>query len=347
MFQYLHFAVRKIRAGLVLLSIAGSGLYAQGTPLTCNNTDPGTNPGDVGCVAFTYLGQQVSYATVRGADGKVWLQQNLGSSKVATSVADEDSYGDLFQWGRWDDGHQLRNSSTMSPPTPNNPAGITTGSYIIGSPSWWAGFAATDTWIDKGPNDAKENTGVDPCKALGGEWKMPSQAEWTGIVNAESISNPATAFASHLKLPAGGYRGSSNGDFTFVGQRGYFWSSDTSGIGGKYLYIGNILANPSSGAPRGQGSSVRCIKPSSSLGTSETRPNTIAVGIYPNPTNGILIVKVDSSIQTASVTNAVGQKLNVGFSGNQIDMTGLPNGVYIVELKLKNGQLISKKVIKK
>lgn len=67
---------------------------APSTPV-CNNTDPGTNPGDVGCVTFNYRGQLVTYATVRGTDGKIWLQQNLGSTKVATSFTDSDAYGDL------------------------------------------------------------------------------------------------------------------------------------------------------------------------------------------------------------------------------------------------------------
>lgn len=41
-----------------------------------------------------------------------------------------------------------------------------------------------------------------------------------------------------------------------------------------------------------------------------------------------------------------GQKINVQFLDNQINMTGLPSGNYMVELKLKNGQRLSKKVIK-
>ena len=100
---------------------------AATTPV-CNNTEPGTNPGDIGCVTFNYRGQPVSYTTVRGADGKIWLQQNLGSTKIATSLTDSEAYGDLFQWGRWDDGHQLRNSSlSSSAPSPNNPSGLNGG----------------------------------------------------------------------------------------------------------------------------------------------------------------------------------------------------------------------------
>ncbi|ROH98772.1 T9SS C-terminal target domain-containing protein [Chryseobacterium sp. G0240] len=319
-----------------------------GAPQACNNTDPGANTGDIGCVTFTYHGQQVSYTTVRGADGKVWLQQNLGSSQVAASLDDIVSYGDVFQWGRWDDGHQQRSAPITFAPTPNTPEGVgaAAGHFIAGSPAWWADFASTDQWSAELPSQANQTLGADPCKAIGTDWKMPSVAEWTALISAENINNPSTAYASNLKLPAGGYRSSSTGNFTFVGQRGYFWSSDTSSSGAKYLYVGTSLANPSAGAMRGQGASVRCIKPSAALSTSEIKLNITPIGIYPNPTEGILYIKADSNIENVKVTNVVGQKMNVSFSNNQIDMTGLSQGVYIIELKLKSGQIISKKIIK-
>ncbi|MBL1221403.1 T9SS type A sorting domain-containing protein [Chryseobacterium sp. L7] len=320
----------------------------DGVPPGCTNTDPGSNPGDTGCVTFTYQGQQVTYATVRGGDGNIWLQQNLGSSGVATSLGDDTSYGDLFQWGRWDDGHQLRNSATAAPTSPNSPDGLAgSNAFIIGSASWWDVFASTDKWTATSPANISGTVGADPCRALGQGWKMPSQAEWAGIVSSENIANPGTAYNSRLKLPASGYRSSSSGALTFTGQRGYFWSSDTSGLGGKYLYIGSTIANPSAGAMRGQGSAVRCIKTASALGTSDIIRNTETTSIYPNPTSGIVNVKSDSLIESISVINMVGQRLNnMQFSNNQINMNGLPNGIYIVELKLKNGQIFSKKLIK-
>ena len=74
------------------------------------------------------------------------------------------------------------------------------------------------------------------------------------------MANPATALSSRLKLPGNGYRSNTNGNFTFAGQRGYYWSTTTSSSGGKYLYIGTTLANPSAGANRGQGAGIRCMK---------------------------------------------------------------------------------------
>jgi len=343
MFGKLQVAVRKIGMGLGLLMSTAGYINAQ----QC--TDPGTNTGDLGCVTFNYRGQSVTYTTVRGADGKVWLQQNLGSSKVASSFDDADSYGDLFQWGRWDDGHQLRNSATATVPSANSPAGLVgISSFIIGSGSgsWWATNATSDGWNANNTTEVTSAVGADPCKAIGQGWRLPSTAEWVTLVGAEGIANPATAFASYLKLPAGGNRSNTTGNFTFVGQRGYFWSSDTANTGGKFLYVGSTIVTPTSGGARGQGESVRCTKDFTGLATSDVNLKINLIEIYPNPTNGILNIKADSSIESVNIINVVGQKIDVQFSNNQINMQGLPNGMYIVELKLKSEHIISKKVVK-
>ncbi|WP_428070640.1 T9SS type A sorting domain-containing protein [Chryseobacterium gambrini] len=347
---YNDLAFDKVNNYLVLAYSQG-GTKVKRISLTpvCNNTDPGTNPGDLGCVKFTYRGQTVSYTTVRGMDGKVWLQQNLGSSQVATSFDDANSYGDLFQWGRWDDGHQLRTSATTTTPSTNSPDGLSgTNSFIIGSgtASWWATNATSDTWNAQSSTAVTSAIGADPCKTIGQGWRLPTSAEWVTLVGAENINGPAAAYASQLKLPAAGYRSNTSGVLTFVGTRGYYWSSETASSGGKYLYIGSTIVTPTSGGPRGQGEAVRCIKDFTGLATSDVNLTSKPIEIYPNPTNGILNIKTDSSIEIVNVTNVVGQKINVQFWGNQINMQGLPNGVYIVELKLKNGKTFSKKVVK-
>ncbi|RZJ78030.1 MAG: T9SS type A sorting domain-containing protein, partial [Chryseobacterium sp.] len=311
-----------------------------------NNTDPGNTAGDTGCVTFNYKGQSVIYTTVRGADGKVWLQQNLGSSQVATSLADADSYGDLFQWGRWDDGHQVRNSTTTAVPSANNPAGLVgITSFILGTgPSWWSTNASSDLWNGSDTSAITSEVGVDPCKAIGADWKLPSQADWVTAVSAEGIGNAATAYSSKLKLPAAGYRSQSSGGFTYVGERGYYWSGDIAVSGGRYLYNSTSLANPNSGGPRAQGQSVRCLKAVTGLSTTDIRK--VNIGVYPNPTNGILNIKTHSDVENVTITNVVGQKINIEIKNNQINMSELPDGVYIVELILKDGQKISKKIIK-
>ncbi len=49
---------------------------------------------------------------VEGANRKLWMDRNLGASRVASAYNDSEAYGDLFQLGRLDDGHQDRGSVT-------------------------------------------------------------------------------------------------------------------------------------------------------------------------------------------------------------------------------------------
>ncbi len=298
-------------------------------------TDPGLNPGDTGCVTFTYDGVSTTHTTVRGADGNIWLQQNLGSTQVATSMIDTNSYGDVYQWGRWNDGHEKRTSTTTTVPTPNNPSGLTTAStsFIIGSTTdWWDAGSLTDSWSAVSAANTSATEGCDPCKAIGTGWVMPTDTDWTGIKNAESISNPATAFASNLKLPASGYRSSSTGNYTFVDQRGYYWSSTTSTLGGKYFYVGTTIANPAAGAMRGQGHAVRCIyKTAVSVNTvAVTTQNNVAATI--TAANGTL--QLEASVTPTTANQAVTWSVQSGNTSATVDnvglVTGLANGTAVI-----------------
>ena len=46
--------------------------------------------------------------------GRTWMDRNLGAERAATSSTDALAFGDLYQWGRGADGHQCRNSGTIS-----------------------------------------------------------------------------------------------------------------------------------------------------------------------------------------------------------------------------------------
>ena len=66
----------------------------------------------------------LTYGTVLAADGRCWLDRNLGATEVATAANDYLAYGNLYQWGRSNDGHQLINWSS---PTTGSPYYGTTG----------------------------------------------------------------------------------------------------------------------------------------------------------------------------------------------------------------------------
>ncbi len=179
---------------------------------------------------------------------KIWMDRNLGASQVATSATDANAYGDLYQWGRFGDGHQCRNSGTTTTLSSTNTP--VNSSYIIASasPNDWRTPQNNNLW----QGEAGVNN---PCPP---NYRLPTDAEWTAERNTWSGNNTSGAFASRLKLTAAGYRGNSiNGALNTVGWEGLYWSSTISGTQSLYLRFGytGML-----GGVRADGFSVRCIK---------------------------------------------------------------------------------------
>ena len=234
-------------------------------PVSGPTVDPGPTAGSTGVVNFTYKGQAVAYKTVRAKDGRIWLQQNLGSPQVAFHINDEASYGDYFQWGRWDDGHQTRNSpvitggaSLLNPShiSPGNPNFIS-GTSTAGTSWWGSGGLATDTWSG---STATSTNGKDPCVALGSGWRTPTAADWQNLKNYEDLEGALTAFMSNLKLPSAGFR-DGNGGFVFKGSDSHYWSASASGSYATGLFISDdTYAATLQATNRGQGNSCRCVK---------------------------------------------------------------------------------------
>uniref|UniRef100_UPI00404740BA hypothetical protein n=1 Tax=Algoriphagus sp. TaxID=1872435 RepID=UPI00404740BA len=180
--------------------------------------------------------------------GKIWMDRNLGASQVATSSTDVASYGDLYQWGRGADGHQIR--TPLSTPTTGQSSSSSPGAnFLIGSLNWYNGTNPDNLWQGvSGVNN--------PCPT---GYRIPTEAEW----NAESLSwstkNSAGAFASPLKLPMAGYRDYSDGSLGNVGTDGVYWSSTVSSANARSLNFFSSVAFMNTDA-RAFGFSVRCIK---------------------------------------------------------------------------------------
>jgi hypothetical protein len=231
-------------------------------PVSGPTVDPGPTAGSTGVVNFIYRGQPVAYKTVRAKDGKIWLQQNLGSPQVAFHHYDEASYGDYFQWGRWDDGHQVANSPTVTGgPSLLNPSNIPSGNpnFIVGQTAgtrWWGtGGLTTDTWSG---SVATSTNGKDPCVALGAGWRSPTAADWQNVKNYEDLEGAMAAFMSNLKLPAAGFR---DGGFVYGGGESYYWTASASGSYATSVFISdNTYSATLQAAERGQGYNCRCIK---------------------------------------------------------------------------------------
>ena len=179
--------------------------------------------------------------------GKTWMDRNLGALRPATSLDDEQAYGDLYQWGRGADGHQCRNSKTTNTLSNSNNPGHSHFILTENKPNDWRSPQNDNLW-----QGMKNN----PCPY---GYRIPTETEWQEEINSWSSKDSTGAFNSSLKLPLAGFRLSSNGALNDVGNLGRYWSSSVSVTSAHNLLFHSITARMNS-YNRVSGLSVRCIK---------------------------------------------------------------------------------------
>lgn len=217
--------------GATLQMIEGIPTWTGGTPSTSNSISDVTNP----------------------TTGKIWMDRNLGASQVATSSTDSEAYGDLYQWGRAADGHQLRTSGT----TNDRATGDTPGhSNFIVTTSWptdWRTTQNRNLW--QGVNGTNN-----PCPS---GYRLPTKAEWDAEIATWSNPFAEGAISSPLKLPMAGIRSGLSGNIGNEGEQGSYWSS-TWAINGNTAH--HLSFSNTSGAftyghlYSSHGYPIRCIK---------------------------------------------------------------------------------------
>ncbi len=208
-------------------------------------------PGTVHCIPG---GAQV-IEVLHPLTGRIWMDRNLGATQAATAPNDEAAYGDLYQWGRFSDGHQCRNSDTTS-------TNASTVAPNEGNP--WDGKFLLDNiypWDWLSPQNDNLWQGLyginNPCPD---DFRIPTDAEWLSL----NISNSSTAWSSVLKLPEAGFRLNFGGIYPAGeiyddGVFGYFWSSTAWDTLTGYFNFYSAGAGMTEGM-RARGCSVRCIK---------------------------------------------------------------------------------------
>ncbi len=181
--------------------------------------------------------------------GQVWMDRNLGASQVAVSSTDAAAYGDVYQWGRGADGHQLRTSGTTTTLSNSDTPGH--GDFITNYSTPWDWRMPQNDNLWQGVNGINN-----PCPE---GYRLPTEAELDTERQSWNSNDATGAFASPLKFTVGGVRNFGSGTFYFVDQYGRYWTSTVNEHNARSMVFTDgdayLLSNG-----RADGSSVRCIK---------------------------------------------------------------------------------------
>lgn len=183
------------------------------------------------------VNKPVTYATVNNVPGepsKCWITSNLGADYQASSVNDatEQAAGWCWQFNR-----QQGFKHDGSTRTPNT------------------------AWINAINENSDWTSGNDPCNIeLGSTWRLPTNTEWSNVMNSGGWIDWNGPWNSLLKLHAAGYLDYNTGALVLRGSDGSCWSStqyDNQYAGSPYFYSGACYMG--SGNKAG-GLSVRCLQ---------------------------------------------------------------------------------------
>jgi len=170
----------------------------------------------------TTIAGQLSYRN------NLYFNGVLGHTPATTAESDASVYGDLYQWGRIPDGHQLRsslNSATTSAPSAGPytaidaawPGGseqiasgapdyemfvvnnsFSTGNSAYAPADWNANPTGRNIWLWRNYRYASNDPCVHVSGVDGGDaiWRVPAQSEWSDIWHGGlSTSNFSTTTA--------------------------------------------------------------------------------------------------------------------------------------------------------
>ncbi len=200
---------------------------------------------------------------ITSATGKIWMDRNLGARRVATALNDKVAYGNLYQWGRGEDGHQtfivngaadyglLMGGATSILSATDNP-GHSMFIYTTATPNDWRSTQNNTLWQGvSGINN--------PCPS---GFRLPTTAEWSSELSTNGISTLAQAYSSIFKLTAPGavINTSTIASTSSYSSYGYYWSSTVSGASAESLRGSPVSISIPGTFPRAWAMAVRCIK---------------------------------------------------------------------------------------
>lgn len=195
--------------------------------------------------------QQIEIVEVVSETGRTWMDRNLGSERVAQSSNDRIAYGDLYQWGRFTDGHEKRDSFTSNKLMSDEQTGKSDFILTRRFPYNWSENLNNGLWQGvKGLNN--------PCPE---NFRIPTVEEWENEFENFKSRDSEGAFDTTLKLTLTGFRTDRNGVILNEDSIGYYWASDESQESARVygVSISSISISVNT-FYRARGMVVRCIK---------------------------------------------------------------------------------------
>ncbi|OIR25716.1 FISUMP domain-containing protein [Bathymodiolus thermophilus thioautotrophic gill symbiont] len=182
--------------------------------------------------------------------GRTWLDRNLGASRVCISSTDMACYGNLYQFGRANDGHQKRSNAYFES-TQSDTVNAYNSAFIVTGKDW--------TSADQSGSLRKADWGYGSSNNIcPAGFRVPTIDEFKD----EKIDYDSVVFKNFLKLPMSGKRNAQDGILIEPGRHGYYWSNTTSSDHRTQNLNFTNNAVRTDNAYRNLGFSVRCIQDS-------------------------------------------------------------------------------------
>ncbi len=108
---------------------------------------------------------------------------------------------------------------------------------------------------------------------------------------------------------------------------------------GSHVYLATDYSCSATGNAPANAPQRQTHEPDSSIGT-------VAFSVYPNPAYSEITVTCDVPIETVSIFNINGQLL-ITTSQNQVNISSLPNGLYLIRATVEDGRVLHDKIIHK